>query len=647
MSAPRDEIARRLSARRDALARWDRRDAWVAWARLAVFAVALAIAWLALATRALSLAWLLAPLAAFVVLAAAHERVFRARDRLRRAIAFYERALARLEGRFAGTGQPGDAFADPDHPYALDLDLFGRGSLFELLCAARTRPGEERLAAWLLAPAAPEPLRARQRAVSALAPRLDLREDLAVLGEDVRAAVDARALAAWGEEPPLVDDWLLPASLALAAAAALATAAWAAGLAGPIPLAAVLLAEWGFARSLRSRVARVLGGVERPAAELRILALLLARLEREPSEDPLLGDLRAALLGPGAPASARISALVSTVARIEWARNQLFAPLAFALAWVPLHAALVERWRRATGARIRRWLDAMADLEALSSLAGHAWEHPEDPFPEIADPGPDRRPLLEGEALRHPLLPVAVPNDVRLGGAGPRVLLVSGSNMSGKSTYLRTVGVNVVLALAGAKVAARHLALGPLHVGATLRIQDSLQAGRSRFYAEITRLKQLADLADGPFPLLFLLDEILHGTNSHDRRIGAEAIIRGLVAKGAIGIVTTHDLALTELADTRRAQGQPDEAAQERAAEEVGSAHRQAEAEPQHPYAPGGREPEGRVAPRQEGDGATLANAHFEDQVRDGEIAFDYRLRPGVVAHSNAIALMRAVGLRV
>ena len=245
--------------------------------------------------------------------------------------------------------------------------------------------------------------------------------------------------------------------------------------------------------------------------------------------------------------------------------------------------------------RVRAWLDATAELEALSSLAGYAWEHPEDPFPEVLDLGPERRAVLRGEALRHPLLAGAVPNDLLLGGDGPRVLLVSGSNMSGKSTYLRTVGVNVVLALAGAPVRAARLALTPLHAGATLRIQDSLQASKSRFYAEITRLKALADLAEGGVPLLFLLDEILHGTNSHDRRIGAEAIVRGLVAKGAIGLVTTHDLALTELA----------------------------------------------------GPGGPLANAHFEDQVRDGEIAFDYRLRPGVVQHSNAIALMRAIGLRV
>jgi hypothetical protein len=591
---PRAELTRRLAARRERLLRLDRRDAWVAHGRLALFVAALALGWLAYGAHRLSGGWLLAPAAAFVALAVVHDRVFSARARMRRAIAFHERALERIEGRFAGAGTGGDAYADPAHPYALDLDLFGRGSLFELLCAARTRPGEERLAAWLLAAGRPEELRERQRAVAALAPRLDLREDLAVLGEDVRAAVDARALAAWGEQPALVEPWLLPAALALAGAAVAAAIAWGAGL-GPLPLVAVLAAEWGFARSLREAMGRVLAGVERPAAELRVVALLLARLEREPLEEPRLRALQAALAGPGGRASARIAALERTVSRMEWAKNQLFAPVAFALAWTPLHAALVERWRRGGGGRIRPWLDAAAELEALSSLAGYAYEHPEDPFPEIADAGPEKRAVLDGDALRHPLLPGAVPNDVRLGEAGPRVLLVSGSNMSGKSTYLRTVGVNVVLALAGAPVRAARLTLAPLRVGATLRIQDSLQAGRSRFYAEITRLKELSDLGDREFPLLFLLDEILHGTNSHDRRIGAEAVVRGLVQKGAIGIVTTHDLALTELAGTD----------------------------------------------------AALANAHFEDQVRDGEIAFDYRLRPGVVAHSNALALMRAVGLRV
>ncbi|HUL60200.1 MAG TPA: DNA mismatch repair protein MutS [Anaeromyxobacteraceae bacterium] len=591
---PRQQIEARLASRRAEAARGERLDRWIAFARLAAFAATVGLAWLGFGAHRLSAAWLLAPAAGYAALAALHERVLRGRERARRAVSHHEAALARLGGRWQGRGTPGDRFTSEDHPYAADLDVFGRGSLFERLCVARTYPGEERLASWLLAPSTPEELRARQGAVRALAPRLLLREDLAVLGEDVRAAVDAAALGRWGAAPPLLPGWLAPAAWVLAAASLAGGAAWALG-GGPLLLAAAALASWGLARAARGEVARVLGAVTRPARELEVLSLLLARLEREPpAGDPRLVALLSAIAGPPR-ASARIARLARHVARLEWGKNQFFAPFAFLLQWGPLHAVAVERWRRANGAGLAAWLDAVADLEALSSLAGWSFERPDATFPDVvtAEGG---GAWLEGEALRHPLLDPCVPNDVRLGAGGPRALLVSGSNMSGKSTYLRTVGANLVLALAGAPVPAARLRLSPVALGATLRIQDSLQAGRSRFYAEITRLKALHDLAAGPVPLLFLLDELLHGTNSHDRRVGAEAVLRALIGRGAAGIVTTHDLALTELAGT----------------------------------APG-----------------AVANAHFEDQVRDGEIAFDYRLRPGVVAHSNALALMRAVGLEV
>ncbi len=340
----------------------------------------------------------------------------------------------------------------------------------------------------------------------------------------------------------------------------------------------------------------MLGSLDRPSAELTVLSLLLARLEREPLADPRLTAQQARLGAGAAAASRRIGQLTRIAGRIEWAHNQLFAPIAFLLQWTPLHALLVERWRAASGGAAGEWLDAVAELEALSAIAGYAHARPEHVFPEVLDRAPGAPPALEADELRHPLLAGAVPNPVRLGGSAvPAALLVSGSNMSGKSTYLRTVGVAAVLGLAGAPVAATRCRLTQLVPGATLRIQDSLQAGRSRFYAEITRLRTLQDLAQGPVPLLFLLDEILHGTNSHDRRIGARAVLEAFVGHGAIGLVTTHDLALTELG---------------------------------------------------EGAGA-LANAHFEDQVIDGRIAFDYRLRTGVVAHSNALALMRAVGLEL
>jgi DNA mismatch repair ATPase MutS len=274
-------------------------------------------------------------------------------------------------------------------------------------------------------------------------------------------------------------------------------------------------------------------------------------------------------------------------------RNELFVAISVLVLFVPLVAMAIEAWRLRCGPSIPRWLAALGELEALSAIAGYAYEHPADPFPELADGGP----LYEGESLGHPLIADrrCVRNDATL-GSGTSVLVVSGSNMSGKSTYLRTVGANAVLAMMGAPVRAKRLRLSPLSVGASIRRTDSLQDGTSHFYAEIKRIRQLVDLAQGPRPALFLVDEILHGTNSHDRTIGSAAIVKGFIGRGAIGLVTTHDLSLAKVAD--------------------------------------------ELAPK-------AVNVHFEDQLVDGRMVFDYKLRPGVVTKSNALELMRSLGLDV
>jgi DNA mismatch repair ATPase MutS len=298
-------------------------------------------------------------------------------------------------------------------------------------------------------------------------------------------------------------------------------------------------------------------------------------------------------LSNGTPASRGIGHLRRLVGLLDAQRNQFFAPIAFLTMW-GLHFSLsIERWRERWGPAISSWLDAVGELEALCSLAGYAYERPADPFPAFTDGGP----AYVGEALGHPLLAegACVRNSIAL-GRDPSVWVVSGSNMSGKSTFLRVVGINAVLAMAGAPVRARSLTLSPLCLGATIRIQDSLQEGSSRFYAEIQRLKQLMELAGSERPLLFLLDEILHGTNSHDRQIGADAVVRSLIGSGAIGLVTTHDLALTKTADDL---------------------------------------------------GTRAANVHFEDRLESGRLVFDYELKQGVVQKSNALDLMRSVGLEV
>jgi hypothetical protein len=603
---PRDVYVRRRDERRGGAARLGRIDAAIAGARLAVFVAAGVVGVLALKTDHVSARWLLAPGAAFLALIVVHARVIARRERLERAARHYDDGIARVEDRVP----PGDGrsrrLADEDHPYASDLDLFGASSLFERLSTARTSMGEETLAAWLKAPATPGEVRARQQAVAELAPRLDLKEDLAVMGADLGVEVNPKTLGAWAGAAPLplppgIIGGMTGARVVTAVVGAVITAAlaaWATGRTNALPFVGAALLGFGWAVRLRALVRAVLFDADHRARELRLVAALLARLERETFAAPLLAELSRALATGGAGRallpSRRVAELARLVDFLDARRNPLAAMLTAPLLWTTQLALAVEAWRRAFGPAVVRWLATVGEIEALASLSTFAFENPALPFPEVSDAQP---PGCEGEALGHPLLPAAtrITNDVALGGPHPRLLIVSGSNMSGKSTLLRTVGVNVVLALAGAPVCARRLVVSWLAIGATLRVNDSLQEGRSRFYAEITRLRQIVDVASGPIPALFLVDELLSGTNSHDRRVGAQGILRGLLARGAIGLATTHDLALTEMAGA------------------LGSA----------------------------------ANVHFEDDLRDGQMHFDYRMRPGVVQKSNALALMRAVGLEV
>jgi hypothetical protein len=605
-------------------------DARAAHARLATFVSALVLAGLAW-RGATTFWWLLAPAALFLWLVRRHDRILKARELAVRGIDFYERGLARLHDRWIGTGEPGERFRDDDHVYANDLDLFGRGSLFELLSLARTRAGEAKLAGWLMTAADADEIRARQAAVDELSTALDLREQLAVAGADVRASVDTDRLLDWAEGPTPPRTALraviwLSTSVMLTSIIYLAfTSVW-------WPLTALLVLHTVVLHQFRDQINAMLSTREPGLAadfvadplshrsrDLDALADLLTSLERATFRGDRLTLLQRALSSDGVPPSRSIRQLHRLSEINDSQKNTAVFPLALFLYgaytgrdWIiglamavagvlvlirPHVALAVERWQRRHGQHVRVWIDSIAQFEALSSLAAYRYEHAEDPFPEIVSPeGATRAAILDGVQLGHPLLPLAsmVRNDVQLAGA-TRLFVVSGSNMSGKSTLLRTVGINAVLALAGAPVRAQSLRLSPLAVGATLRIQDSLLEGRSRFYAEITRIRALAEIALGPVPLLFLLDELFHGTNSHDRVLGAEGVLRSLIERGGIGLITTHDLALTAIAN-----------------------------------------------------GLTGAvNVHFEDWFEDNSIRFDYRMKPGPVTRSNALALMRSVGLDV
>ena len=586
----------RLASRRANRDACDARHLRLSRVRLAIVLVTVA---LVLVQGSAAGWWYAVPAAAFAAAAIAHAVVLNARARADSAVEFYERGLARLSHAWMGAGDAGERYRTLDHPYADDVDLFGRGSAFDLIGTARTRAGQDVLARWLLAPAAPDTISARHDAIRELSPRLDLRERLAVQGDTSGSNIDAARLRQWATAPPVLRGLAVRLVLAaLGAAVVVIIAVWVAqgtlGTGLGRLLLGLLLVQGAIAQWLRGRVAQVAGSVEMAADDLGLLAGVLRTIEQEPVSSAILTRIRRDLDGGARDASQEIARLDRLAGVLQARRNLIFAATAAAVAGATQVAFAIEAWRARVGSDVPRWLDAVGDFEALNALAGYSAEHPGYAFPEVAHSGP----TFEAVQLAHPLLPdEAVPNDVALGADHPHLLILSGSNMSGKSTLLRAVGLTAVLSQAGAPVRAERLRLSPLAVGASIRIQDSLLDGRSRFLAEILRLKQIVDLTKARGgALLFLLDEVLGGTNSHDRVAGAEAVLTGLTGAGAIGIATTHDLSL------------------------------------------------GRVAERLS---SLAANAHLADAFDGGGLSFDYRLRPGIVRTSNAIALMRSIGLDV
>lgn len=590
---PRAEYTTRLEQRREVYNRYNRLERVVSYSRGVVFAAGVVILWLSTGNHVFSALWALAPLVVFAALVVWHDYVIRAKELAARSVSYYERGLVRMNDGWPQEDPPHQPHIEPSHPYGADLDLFGSESLFERISAVRTEAGRDTLSGWLLCPESPDKIRARQAAVSELRPMQDLREDLAVYGPDLPAASGSpmRRWSAVSATP--VPYAMRVAAPVLAFAAVMSLVGWLAWNWNPNWFALALVCEWTFARFHKRLTQSIAKDLDRAGEELALLLPVLQRIERESFSAPRLVALRHRLDVHGRTASHQIARLRRFIELLDSMRNAYFAPLGAMLLWRTQFSFAIEAWRAECGPAVSGWLEAVGEIEALASFARFSFEHPSDPFPEITEQGP----CFDGAGLGHPLLPekTCVRNDLRL-DHDLRMLVVSGSNMSGKSTLLRTVGVNAVLALAGATVRATRLRVSPLAVGVSLHILDSLQSGASHFYAEITRLRLLMDTSRGPLPLLFLLDEILHGTNSSDRQTGAEAVVRGYLERGAVGLITTHDLALARIAET--------------------------------------------LAPR-------AANVHFEDHIEDGRIAFDYRVRPGVITRSNAIALMRAVGLEV
>jgi len=580
------------------------RSSAVSLARFVCFAAIAALAAGARFSRLGSAGWAGAGLGVvvFVVLVLVHDRIL---DRLRRAegsVAWAEEGLDRLAGKFAHDSRPGETEPDDAHPYAGDLDIVGRGSLLQSLDTTRTRDGRALLARWLLEPADSAEVTVRQACARDLAPRVELREALAVEG----------ALVA--EEPPSLEPllkWMregtgFTPTIALRVVGLVLPATMLGllifGGALPIPRAtwiAVLLLQLLVSARQSAVIAPAIAAASDHQAGLARFARMFGLFEHAKLDAEALRQLRDKVAA--APASVEIARLGRIVGFVEARRNEVFRLfIGPALMWDLNCAIALERWRVRAGRQFDEHLAALARFEALAALGARAFERPTDAWPEVVDD----EVVFHASALGHPLIAVdkAVKNGVTLDGQG-FVLLVTGSNMSGKSTLLRAMGTNVVLALAGAPVRASSMRTTSFAVWTSMRVRDSLSAGVSHFFAELRRLKAVSDAADAADPgrpVLFLLDEILHGTNSRERHLGAQAIVRRLVTRRACGAISTHDLSLASLE----------------------------------------QELPGKVR-----------NVHFREQVEkvDGveTMTFDYRLREGVVTSSNALRLMRIVGLDV
>lgn len=592
---PRNEYRARLEKREQQLAdiRTLHSRLWMYLALL--ISAGIAFLYVSVSLHLASPVWSVIPATMSVSLVHSLTKNTQKHSRVQRIARFYSLGVARLNHQWQGTGIDGAEFKPSDHLFASDLDLFGPGSLFEFLCTARTEVGRATLASWLLNPAECKEAMERQVAGAELRDHLDLREAWASQDGHGLNLVGSSALKAWANARPVsFPSWaralavLLPICLIgslISAHLGVFGQYWFYAVAVPAILQALL------ATAVLKKVRAVTINLV-VASDLALLGPLLLCMEENRFQSLLLKSLQSHL----SCSSGRASKQIRILSTLEWLiglrQVEYFAMVACLILWGTNLAILIEDWRQRNGANLTRWLESLGQFEALLCFARHSYENPDHIFPTLK---PGSGPLFDAEGLSHPLLDrrTRVRCDVQLTPEGTHLIMVSGSNMSGKSTLLRSVGISAVLALAGAPVPARRLAISSLQIGCSIAIHDSLLNGKSKFNAELERLNWILALSRSK-NLLFLLDELLGGTNSQDRYLGAKAVVERLVQNGGLGLVTTHDLALTEI---------------------VGAMDCRA------------------------------INVHFEEQYKDGAMSFDYVMRSGVLTRSNGLIVMASLGL--
>jgi MutS domain V len=507
---------------------------------------------------------------------------------------YFERGLRRLTAAWQGEGRTGEEFAREGHLYQSDLNVIGEGSLFELLCTPRSEFGAERLADYLLESVSLEESRRRQEAVRELREGARLREEMDLLGDFRAENCGSSVFEAWLDLPPIASPGIVRSLLLLSSACTLLIGlgifshalAWGVWLPFMLVLIAMHLAAAGFyLRRVRPR----LGQLRRLTNAFTILQQGLALMEKQEFQSPKLREM--VIRVQSQKASPHLKVLERLIRLVEQREKEMFHYLSYLLAGGTQLVLAVDHWRSEYQQHFRGWVDAWAEFEALHAFAGYAFEQPGTVFPELVDGDA----VFEAVQMGHPLLNSerCVCNDIAL-NAGSRFYLITGSNMAGKSTMLRTVGLNTVIALAGGPVRAARARLSRLTVCASLAVTDSLLEGKSKFLAEVARLSESIELSRSGEPVLFLIDEILSGTNSKDRSEATEAVVRMLIRQGAVGAVSTHDLALSRILDDASVAG---------------------------------------------------VLVHMESDNPDDPLDFDYLLKPGVSRKSNAWAIVRMMGI--
>jgi hypothetical protein len=542
-------------------------------------------------------AWFtLLPGAAFVAVFVIHEAKLKIVEQNKRRLIFFEQGIDRIEGNWLGTGIEGKEFKHKEHLYTGDLNLFGEASLFQKICMCTTAFGRERLSSWFTSPGDLHDIKLRQEAVREISEDDELKAAYASLDKLESEHLSIDVFKSWSTaEVILHKPALYFFSIIMGVATAASFIGWI--FAGFVPYIFLLciIIDIIMIKSYGGKVEAVTKGISTKEKNLLMLSRVLKIIESRDYKSEFLRNIKDGLKTDGVSAGDRIEQIALLINSFENARsNMAMQPLNIFMHINLRNAMRIEKWRFQAGGDIPKWVDAAADFESLFSLAVFSYENPDYIFPEFKESGP----VFDVEEMGHPLLhpEKCVRNNVEL-GQSKSLVLISGSNMAGKSTFLRAVGVNIVLAQAGAPVCAGKFVLSPFDIGCSIQIEDNMAQGISHFKAEILRLKQLVDLAkNSKKPVMFFFDEILHGTNSSDRCNGASAVIKTLVEVGAVGFVTTHDLSLAQIVDDL--------------------------------------------------DGKAV-NAHFEDQFADGEMTFDYKMKDGVVARGNALELMRSEGLDV